>query len=144
MMEKDDLTRDDMLGKLLGATPLESPSDSFVDDVMAGIRKSPALAPARKPFFLFLKNSWPYALLTAIVIFVLMSSDLPFSYMIPGRGYFTSTLLPIFTSLFSTLKSASGEPKSISILLMVVIASGLLLILDRLVFRKPKMQGLML
>lgn len=143
-MENNDLIKDDFLGKLIQGQPPESPSAAFVDEIMAKIHKAPVTVPAQRPFFLFLKNYWQYALLFFAVVIFIMTSDLPFSSDIPGKNYFSDSLLPYFHSLFSMIKSSFGSLKNISIPLMIVAACGLLLLMDHLLFRKPKMQNLMI
>jgi len=135
-MEKNDLIKEDFLGKLIQNSPLESPSDAFVDDIMSKIRQAPVTIPVRKPFFLFVKNTWIYALLTLAVLIFLLTSDLPFSNVIPGKEY--------FSSLFTLIKSSFGNTKAISIPLMIFMAGGLLLLLDHLFSRRTKIQNSMI
>lgn len=143
-MEKDDFIQDDLLAKLMQDMPLESPSDAFVEDVMAKIQQAPVMVPAQKPFFLFLKNSWSYAAISFILIIFLLTSDLPFLNIIPGKEFLTHSFLPYFASLFSVIKSSFGNLKNISIPLMIIAAGGFLLLMDHLVFRKPKIQDSMI
>ena len=143
-MEKNDLIKEDFLGKLIQNSPLESPSDAFVDDIMSKIRQAPVTIPVRKPFFLFVKNTWIYALLTLAVLIFLLTSDLPFSNVIPGKEYFTNNLLPYISSLFTLVKSSFGNTKAISIPLMIFMAGGLLLLLDHLFSRRTKIQNSMI
>ena len=135
-MEKNDLIKEDFLGKLIQNSPLESPSDAFVDDIMSKIRQAPVTIPVRKPFFLFVKNTWIYALLTLAVLIFLLTSDLPFSNVIPGKEY--------FSSIFTLIKSSFGNTKAISIPLMIFMAGGLLLLLDHLFSRRTKIQNSMI
>ena len=135
-MEKNDLIKEDFLGKLIQNSPLESPSDAFVDDIMSKIRQAPVTIPVRKPFFLFVKNTWIYALLTLAVLIFLLTSDLHFSNVIPGKEY--------FSSLFTLIKSSFGNTKAISIPLMIFMAGGLLLLLDHLFSRRTKIQNSMI
>ena len=135
-MEKNDLIKEDSLGKLIQNSPLESPSDAFVDNIMAKIQQAPVRVPVRKPFFLFVKNTWIYALLTLAVLIFLLTSDLPFSNVIPGKEY--------FSSLFTLIKSSFGNTKAISIPLMIFMAGGLLLLLDHLFSRRTKIQNSMI
>lgn len=139
-MDRDDFLKDDFLKELVGKQPLESPSDDFTEKVMAGIRMNPELTPEGKPYYLYLKASWPYLLIALTVIIYLASSDLPFSKFIPGKEYFESFLFPYlknlsadFITLFSFIKSAT--------LPMAILSSGLLLfILDRFFFRRRSVQ----
>jgi hypothetical protein len=143
-MEKNDVFTDDFLAKLLQDSSLESPSDDFVDGVMTKINEAPVMVPVQKSFFLFLKNSWQYALIAFAVIVFLLTSDLPFSNIIPGKEYFTRSLLPYISSIFPMIKSSFGSLKNISVPLMIITAAGFLLLMDYLLFRKPKLQNLML
>jgi hypothetical protein len=140
-MEKDDLLRDDFLGKLFQNSPTESPSDTFTDDVMRKIRLAPAMVPAQKPFFLFLKNSWSYILVSLALLIFLLTSDLPLLNIIPGKEYFNTSVVPYITSLFSMVKSYFGGMKNISVPLMIIAAGGFLLLMDHWIFRKPKIQA---
>lgn len=143
-MENNDIHKDDFLGRLIQSSPLESPSDGFTDGVMARIQRAPVMVPVQKPFFLFLKSSWSYALVLFVVIIFLFTSDLPFSDVIPGKEYFTHSLLPYLSSLFTMIFSSFMGIKNISIPLMIVAAVGFLLLMDHWVFRKPKMQDSMI
>ena len=130
------MIKDDFLGKLIQNSPPESPSDRFVDDIMSKIQVAPVRVPVQKPFFLFVKNTWIYAVLTLAVLIFLLTSDLPFSNVIPGKEY--------FSSLFTLIKSSFGNTKAISIPLMIFIAGGLLLLLDHLLSRRTKIQNSMI
>jgi hypothetical protein len=141
IMEKDDLIRNDELGKMLQGAPLEQPSDTFVGDVMAKISISPEIVRPHKPFFLYVRNSWPYALISLIVLVFLYTSDLPYGYLMPGKGFFTEFISSYFSSLFSQMKLSSGTLKNLSIPLMIAAAVGLLLVVDHWVSRKPKAQA---
>lgn len=139
-MERDDFLKDDFLKDLIGKQPIDSPSDDFTEKVMAGIRRGPEFSFARKPYYLYLKASWPYVLIALTVLIYMVSSDLPYSKFIPGKEYFESILFPYlknlsigFISLFSFIKSAT--------LLLAILASGLLLfILDRFFFHRHSIQ----
>lgn len=140
-MEEKDFLKDDFLKELIGKQSLDSPSDDFNENVMAGIRLNPELLRARKPYYLYLKAFWPYIVIGLIVVIYLVSSDLPYSKFIPGKDYFGSVLLPYlknlsvgFVSLFSFLKSAT--------LPLAILASGVLLfLLDRIFFRRYSIQN---
>ena len=135
-MENDNLFNDDFLRKLIQKTPLDEPSDDFVKNVMANIRTGAEFAPARKPFYIFLKSSWLYIVLSLAVLVFLFSSDLPFTNILPGKGYFIHTLLPYFESMFSGFKNIFAYSKFTSISLMIVVAGGLLYLFDRLISRR--------
>jgi hypothetical protein len=143
-MEKYDNIKYDILGKMLHAQPLESPSDDFVKGIMAKIQPAPAMVPAHKPFFLFIRSSWSFAMLSLAVVIFVFTSDLPFINNIPGKSYISNSLLPYISSLFTGALSYFGGMKSISIPIMIVVAVTFLLLLDHWVFRKPKMQNSMI
>jgi hypothetical protein len=142
-MEKDKIIKDDYLGRLLQDLPMESLPDSFVDNVMEKIRKAPEVVPVRTRIFLFLRSSWSFALLSLVVIVFLFTSDLPFTDMIPGKGYFSNTLLPYFSGLFSTVTSSFRDMKNVSIPVMIIISGGILLLIDHWFSKRHKTQSLM-
>ena len=130
-MENDNFLNDTFLRNLIGKGSPESPTDGFVEKVMSRIQPQQEFAPVKRSVFLFLKSSFGYFLLAAIVIGFFLTSDVPFMNWIPGKQYFLNTFLPYFNSFFTGIKSLSGGGKSISIPLMIVIASGLFFLLDR-------------
>ena len=136
-MEKEDFLPDDLLKDLFRNQSWESPGDDFTGNVMEQILKAPEVAPVKKPFYLILRSSWPYVLLSLVSGLFLMTSDLPFTDYIPGKGYFTKNLLPYFGSLFSEFKPLVSNAKTISIPLMVILAGSLLVGFDHFLFRKP-------
>lgn len=131
-MEKDNFINDDFLRNLIGKSSLESPSDGFVEKVIRRIQPQPEVAPVNRPFFLFLKSSFGYFLLAVILIGFFWTSDIPILNWLPGKQYFINTFLPSFNFLFTGLKSLFGSGKTISIPIMIIVASGLFFLLDRL------------
>jgi hypothetical protein len=136
MIKPEDQLNDDFLRDLLQATPLESPGESFVSKVMAGIEPLPVLGMAKKPFFMDIRSWWPYALAGAFVILFLFTSDLPYSRFIPGKEFFAHTLIPNFLSMFSGVKSLFAGSKSVSIPLIVIFSAAFLYLIDRFLFRR--------
>ena len=132
IMENDNLLNDDFLRQLIGKSTLESPSGEFVEKVMSRIQSQPEVAPVTRSFFFYLKSSIGYILLAALLIGFFLTSDIPFMNWIPGKNYFSDTFLPYFNSLFTALKSLSGNGKGISIPIMIIVASGLFFLLDKL------------
>src|ERR1039457_4253070 len=104
-MNKEDFLNDDFLRDLIRNTPLDAPSDDFMENVMGAVQLNPRLAPVKQPFFLWVKSAWPYALAGFILIVFLFTSDLPFTNILPGKDYFTKSLLPYFESLFAGIKN---------------------------------------
>jgi hypothetical protein len=132
-MENDDLFDDDFLRKMVAKSPTEIPSDGFVEKVMSRIQPQPDVIPATSSFSLFLKSYTVYFLLALFLIGFFLTSDIQFMNWIPGKHYFSDTFLPYFNSLFAGLKSLSGNGKSLSIPIMIIVASGLFFLLDRLI-----------
>lgn len=139
-MNKDDFLTDDFLGDLIRRTPLESPSDDFLEKVMGNIQMDARFSPVRQPFYLWVKLAWPYALAGFILIVFLFTSDLPFTNILPGKDLFTKSLLPYFESMFAGMKNLFVHSKYTTIGLTVLFSGGLLVILDQLLNRKTPMQ----
>ena len=135
MMEKDDFLKDDFLRELIRRVPLDSPSDDFVDRVMANIQASPEVSVVKKPFYHFLKSAVPYAIVTLVLFFIISTSDLPVFNWLPGKDYFLHSLLPYFGDLFAVLKNAFAS-KYVSWVLLISLSAGVLFAVDRLFSRR--------
>lgn len=131
-MENDNLLNDEFLRKLIGKSTPESPSDDFVEKVMSRIQPQPDVAHVTRSFFFFLKSFIGYIFLVAILVGFFLTSDISFMNWLPGKQYFVNTFLPYFNSLFIGLKSLAGSGKSISIPIMILVASGLFFLFDKL------------
>ena len=131
-MENNNLLNDDFLREMVGKSTLESPSGDFVEKVMSRIQPEPDVVPVTRSFFFYMKSSVGYLVLAAILVGFFLTSDIPFMNWFPGKNYFVDTFLPYFSSLFSGLKSLSGNGKALSIPIMIIVASGLFFFLDRL------------
>lgn len=136
-MEKEDFLPDDYLKDLFRKQSTETPGDNFTDHVMEQIMKSPEVAPVKRSFYFLIKSSWPYVILSLVILVFLMTSDLPFSDYIPGKEYLIKSFLPAFNSLFSGLKPLVTNIKVIIIPVMVILAGSLLVGFDHLIFRRP-------
>ena len=134
-MEQDEIMNDDILRELIQRIPLDSPSENFVDRVMAGVQTSPAVVVARKPFFLYLKTAVPYTAFALILFFVIATSDLPLFNWVPGKDYLLQNLLPYFQTLFTIFKNAFSS-KFVSLGLLISFAAGALFLIDRLLSRR--------
>jgi len=124
------MKKDDYLRELIETSPLDSPSFDFVDRVMSNIRLAPEAAPAKKPFFLYIKTAFPYAAVLLVLIFIFTTSDLPLFNWIPGKEYFLKSLFTTFGSLFTTMNNAFAS-KYVSLGLLIGFSAGLLFIIDR-------------
>jgi hypothetical protein len=139
-MNNDEFLTDDFLRDLIRKTPLDSPSDDFLEKVMGNIQLEPRVAPVKQPFFLWVKSAWPYALAGFILIVFLFTSDLPFTNIIPGKDWFGKSLLPYFESLFAGVKNLFAHSKYTTVGLTVLFTGGLLVMLDQLLNRKTPVQ----
>jgi hypothetical protein len=135
-MKNENPLDDDFLRNLIGKSTVEGPSDGFVEKVMSRIQLQPDVAPVNRSFFFFLKSSAGYFLLAAFLVGFFLTSDISFMNWIPGKQYFLNTFLPYFDSLFTGLKSLSGNGKGLSIPIMIIVASGLFFLLDRLLLQR--------
>jgi hypothetical protein len=133
--KKDDFTDDGFLRDLIRNSPLDSPSEGFVERVMAQIEPSPEVSPAKKPFYLYLKAVVPYVVIAIIVVMIVATSDLPIFNWFPGKKYVTTELLPYLGSLFAVFKTAFAS-KAVSWVLLISFSAGMLYLVDRLVTRR--------
>jgi hypothetical protein len=138
MMEKDDFLKDDFLRELIQRSPLDSPSDDFVNRVMANLQVSPEVADVKKPFYLYLKAALPYTLISLLLFIVIATSDLPIFNWVPGKDYFINSLLPYLGALFVIFKNAFAS-KFVSMGLLIGISAGMLFLIDRLFSRRASL-----
>ena len=139
-MEKDDFIKDEFLKELIGKSTPDSPSDDFVEKVMAGIRLNPEFAPARSPYYLYLRASWPYVVIVFTVVIFLVSSDLPYSKFIPGKDYFVTILLPYLKNLSGGFVSLFSFIRSATLPLILVASAAIIFILDRVFMHRHSIQ----
>lgn len=135
-MERDEFVQDDLLKKLAGRIPLESPSDGFTSKVMAGIVAQPQTAKAKKPFWLFLRSAYPWILLGIFILVFIFSSDIPYLGIIPGNEFFSDHVVPVFNSLFAGMTSLFTGSKTLSITIALLASGVLLAAVDWLVRRR--------
>lgn len=134
-MENNDFGNDDFLRRLIQQSPLDHPSEDFVDRVMAGIHPAPEIAPVQRPFLQYLQTLVPYAFLIFILFVVFSTSDLPFLNWLPGKNYLIHSLISSFGSLFAGLKYALTS-KYVSFGLLIITSTCVLFLIDRLLSRK--------
>ena len=134
-MEKDDFLKDDFLRELIQETPRETPSDGFVDRIMANIQMSPETAVAKKTFYVHLQTIAPYVVTGLVVVFVIFTSDLPMLNWFPGKNYLTNNLLPYLGTLLMVFKSAFAS-KFVSWVFLISFSAGVLVVIDRLFSRR--------
>ena len=123
------IEQDDFLRKLIQQSPLESPSDDFVDRVMDNITVAPELVPVRKSFLSYANTAIPYAILSLVLVTVFTTSDFPFLNWLPGREYFQNSILPYFGSLFTSLKIVFTS-KYVTFGILISISAGVLFLID--------------
>ncbi len=129
-MENDEFLKDEFLHDLMQQLPEESPSDGFVSRVMTVI--APLPVSEKKSFYLYLRSGLPYIAIGLTLIFVVLTSDLPFLNYFPGKEFFINAFVPYLNSLTDGFKSLFGNVKDLSIPVMVVIAAGLFFLIDKL------------
>jgi hypothetical protein len=134
-MDMDDMLKDDFLGDLIRKVPLESPSDEFINKVMAGIKPLPAPVIVERPYFLWIRSSFPYVALGAIIIFILFSSDIPYLNFISGKEYFSVLFLKIFHPFWISMKTVVSS-RFITYSLLTGVSAGFLFIIDKLFSRR--------
>jgi hypothetical protein len=136
MMEKDDFLKDDLLRELIRRSPLDSPSDDFVDRVMANIQLTPEIAVVKKPYYQFLKTATPYAVIAITLFFVIATSDMPIFNWIPGKDFLINSMWPYLGTLLATFKVAFAS-KYVSWIMLISFSAGVLFLVDRLFSRRP-------
>jgi hypothetical protein len=129
-MENLENLEDDFLRKMIGKMPLEEPSADFTEKVMASVKAAPSPVQTGSPAGIFLRNSWPYLLIAAIVAVILATSDVPFSRYFPGYGYLTDTLLPYLGKLFGSIGSVVVLLRSGPLPLIIILSMGILVAVD--------------
>jgi len=134
-METDDLTKDDFLGRLIQQSPLESPSDDFVDKVMAGIQQAPESRPLRPELLSLLKKIFPVIFLLVMFVVVICTSDIPFLNWLPGKNYYFGTLLPYIGNSLSCLKDVFSS-KYFSLGMTILFSGAVLFLVDHFFTRR--------
>ena len=134
-MEKDDFLKDDFLRELIQRSPLDSPSDGFVDRVMANVHLSTEVAAVKKPVYQYFKASIPYTLIILILLVVISSSDLPIFNWFPGKEYFVDNFMHYFGTLPAVLKNSFAS-KFVSWALLISFSVGILFLFDLLFSRR--------
>ena len=134
-MKKDEYINDDFLRDLIRQSPLDSPSDDFVDRVMANLQSTPEVAAVKKPFFMYLKASIPYVISALVLLFVIGTSDLPFLNWLPGKDNFINDMLPYLGTLVTVFKSAFAS-KYVSWGLLISVSAGALYLIDQVFSRR--------
>ncbi|MEI6885359.1 MAG: hypothetical protein WCO02_12780 [Bacteroidota bacterium] len=134
-MEKDEMLNDDFLAGLIRKTPLESPSDDFINNVMRGIELQPDAAVEKRPYFQWLNSAVPYVLLGVIILFILYSSDIPYLNFLAGKEYFSGLFVKIFQPFWISMKALFSS-KFITYSFLIGVSAGFLFIIDKLFFRR--------
>lgn len=128
MTEDEKYLDDDILKELIGkSTPL-SPSGDFTKNVMDQVRMQPVVVPEEASFTANMKSVAGYLLVAAVIAGFFITSDIPFMNWIPGKQSFIDTFAVYFGPVLSSIKSISL--KSLSIPLMIVVATGLFFLVD--------------
>ncbi|MCX6285386.1 MAG: hypothetical protein NTW31_14280 [Bacteroidetes bacterium] len=134
-MDTEEMVNDDFLSDLLRKMPLESPSDEFINKVMAGIEPLPSLVTEKKPNFLWLKSSLPFIGLGIFVLLIIFSSDIPYLNLNYGRDYFSVIYIKAFQPFIVSMKTMFSS-KFITYSLLIGVSAGFLFIIDKLFSRR--------
>ncbi len=140
-MEKEDLKYDEVLKKLIQCSPLDSPSDGFVERVMGKIQENTIPVAIKQPFYVHLKSIFPFVLLGAFCLIIFFTSDFPFLNQFPGKSTFSDSILPYITMILTSFQTIFST-KYFSYAFMIVVA-GLLLFLIEKVFSHRAAQNRM-
>ena len=131
----DDVIKDVFLAELINNVPLESPSDEFVNNVMAGIETIPVPVVEQRPSFYWLRSSLPYLGIGIFLALILVSSDIPYLNFMGGKVFFSSLFLKIFQPLWISMKALLSS-KFITYSLLIGVSAGFLFIVDKLFSRR--------
>lgn len=134
-MEKDEFLHDDFLRDLIKRSPLDSPSDDFVDRVMERVNLSPEVATAKKPFYMYLKSAIPYTLIVFLLFSVVATSDLPIFNWLPGKENLVEKISSYFGTFFTVLKNAF-DSKYVAWIALISFSAGVLFAIERLFSRQ--------
>ena len=129
------MLNDDFLADLIRKSPLESPSDDFINKVMRGIELQPEAVAAKQPYFLWLKSSVPYVFLGLIILFILYSSDIPYLNFLAGKEYFSGLFIKVFQPFWVSMKTLVSS-KFITYSLLISVSAGFLFIIDKFFSRR--------
>jgi hypothetical protein len=134
-MDIDDVIKDDFLSELIKKVPLESPSDEFVNKVMAGIETVPVQVIEKRPSFYWLRSWLPYLGIGLIVFLIFISSDIPYLNFIGGKELFSSLFVKVFQPFWISMKALFSS-RFITYSLLIGVSAGFLFIIDKLFSRR--------
>lgn len=135
--EDDKLVKDDFLRGLIQKSSSDNPSDDFVGKIMEQVRQMPEISSVRKPVYVYLGSLLPFILLVLTVFLFLLSSDLPFGDYFFGKEFYTKTLLPYLTVFLESFRALVSS-KFTSYAFIMMIAAGVLILIDQLLSRRTK------
>ena len=137
-MEKDEIFEDDYLRELIRRSPLDTPSEDFVDRVMANIQILPETQEVKQPFYFYVKSYVPYAIITLVLVLVISTSDFSLFNWMTGSGYMKNTLLPYIGTLTSILAKAFAS-RYVSWVILISFSAGILFLIDRFFSRRASL-----
>lgn len=134
-MEKEELNMPDPFGELIRQTPLDSPSEDFIDRVMAVVQSENAVVEEKTNLWDYIRAGLPYAALIVFCLFIFLTSDLPGLKNLPGQGLLTGQFMTCCISLVSSLKDifTSGY---ITWGVLIGVAGGVIYFVDQAFSRK--------
>lgn len=135
MIEHEEFNNHDYLGRLISQTPLDTPSDDFINKVMSTIQAEDAVAVEHKSLLTYFKSALPYAALVIFALFIGLTSDLPSFMDISGDGYFMTRILNYVASVTRSL-GAAFSIGYVSWGILIGVAGGFIYIIDQAFTRK--------
>jgi hypothetical protein len=127
--------QDPFLKDLLATTPLERPSDDFVARVMAEVESIPVPVPVRKIFLIWIRRSFPWILLSGLILVVFFTSDFLVINKIPGIADIRQLVVTSATSFLQSFQNIFSG-KFAFLVLAILVSGAILFIIERLFLRK--------
>lgn len=135
MIEHEEFSNNDPLGRLIRQTPLDQPSDDFISKVMSSVLVENEVQEEHKSHWVYIRSGLPYAALILFALFIVFTSDIPAFLNISGEGYFISAILSYIASVTRSLGSAFSAGY-ISWGILVGVAGGFIYLIDQAFTRK--------
>ncbi len=129
------MEKDDLLSKLLKNTVPESPSEGFIEKVMASVASVPVSETTTKSIASQLRSALPFIGLAAAVIIFVFTSDMPFNKFLPGTDYLSKYLVPYFASLVGGFKILFTS-RFVTFALGIALSAGFLVLVEHFFSRR--------
>ncbi len=134
-MKKDEIRRDDLIGKLIQNSASEEPSEGFINEVMEKIRLAPKFVPLKRNYFSVVKATIPYLIVTFILVLIVFTSDFPFLNNLLDNYLLTITYIRYIELLSASLKNIFSSAY-VTFGLMIGVSVFFLFLIDLIFSRK--------